>query len=586
MTQTPTTDFTILANTADSWDVQFRISKTVMLDKESLLNHLRGIKHDIAIEFDTSETRMVFDGILHKEESNEFVDVVVRIKQIDVEKGDPVIHFKEGIALNGVRYPKMRALMDLYCLDAQEQMLTLKRIHKAINEAQLDWKLVQQDTVLGKLKDVLNSYAAIKNVQIAAGHFAEIGKDADIEFLIPVSADLDKLEEYFSSKRVVKGDVLCRLTPAQYGKQRGVNVVGEIIEPPKGLDIELDAGFGVRLSSDGTEAIADEDGIAIVTREMHEVKTPFGAKAFPNKVALRVNPVLKVEGNDVLDIETSKTVEIVGNLRMGSRVLTCCGIHVNGDIEKGTLLAGHDIVINGEVSDSTISSDTSLIVQGIISNSDLKAKGKLIIDGEVKDSSISGDAVQAGTVSNTTIIAQSKVTIDRTEAEDDQAYSKIYVGMNEFYEQRIRENEKFLQMAQDKLARIEMVVGKENMAQITTALIQNRLMKILSHNQRTSNLGQKRQAAAFRKLLESIPAMQEMMQWKEAENMLMRTRLQSSKDSESNRVIIKERIGSRTMISVNGVEAEVSPWDGPIQFYVDDDKYLQMEQGDVSDDNE
>ncbi|RQV97801.1 DUF342 domain-containing protein [bacterium] len=565
MTNTHTTDFKIVSTSLDGWDVQFRIDKAELLDQESLLYHLRGIKRDLAEQFGERDTCMVFDGILNKEETDESVDVVVRIKQCSIEKGDPRIYYKDGIAQDGTRFPKMRALMDIFYLDSSENPIRMSRILRAIREANLDPDLIQLEAVTAKLKEVRELQAAVKEIEIALGRFSDVGKDAEVEFLFKTCIDLENIDAYYSSRRVRVGDVLCHLIPATFGRNKGINVVGEVIQPRKGLDIELEAGSGVVLSSEGTEAIANEDGMVVVTRDMQLLKTPHGSKEFPQKVKLNVNSVLKVEGDQLLDIETNKTVEVLGNLRMGSRILTNCEIHVNGDIENGTLVAGADVVVQGQIRDCTISSDTNVILQGIISNSDLKAKHQLAVKGMVKDSSLAGDQVTADSISNSTVVAKREAVLEKIDADQDDAASKIYVGMSEFYQQRIRENERFLQMASEKLKRIELIVGKDIMAEVTSTNVQNMLLRILVRNQVGRGLKSKQQAAVFRKLLESVPAMRDMMEWKREENDNLQRRLKAEKDGDFNRVVIKERIGSRIVVSINGIETEIPPWDGPVE---------------------
>ena len=579
MTEIQKIEFKIVSQTFDSWNVQFRIDVTELLDQALLLHHLRRIKHELAAESKIPETHMVFDGILKKERTEEYVDVVVRIKRHSFEKGDPNIHFKEGIAQDGTHYSKMCALMDLYYLDAFEKPIMLDRIERAIREANLALELIHQDIITAKLKEVLDTQTPNKDIEIAVGRFSDLGEDAEVEFYFQAVAEYGKTDEYYSSRRVRVGDILCRLTPATIGENKGMNVVGEEIAPRKGLDIELEAESGVTLSFDGTEAIAKDEGVVVISRLMRRVKTIHGAKEIPKKVKFRVNPVLKVEGDRVLDIETSKTVEVIGNLSMGSKILTNCEIYINGDVESGSLIAGTDVIVEGEIRGSSVSSDTNVIVQGSVSDSDLKAKEQLIVKGHAKNSLLSGDEVIAGSISSSKVIAKTKAILDKIDADEDQVISTISVGMTDFFEQRIEENKKFIQRATEKLARIELVVGEDIMEHVTLTNVQNNLLKLLVKNKVARGLESKRQAATLRKLLESIPAMREMVDQKEEENITLQKRFETEKGEDNNVVVIKERIGSRTVVSVNGIEAEIPPVDGPVQICLDRKDNLIVNQG-------
>lgn len=557
--------------------MRFRIDKAELLDQESLLHHLRGIKRSLAEQFGDPDGCMVFEGILNKEATDVFVDVVVRIKKCTHEKGDPQIHFKEGVAQDGTRHAKMRALLDLYYLDADETPVRMEKILRAISQANLEPDLVHLDTVAQKLHEVRDLKSAIKEIEIAVGRFSDVGKDAEIEFLFEACTDISKLNAYFSSRKVKKGDTLCRVKPPTYGQHQGKNVIGQAIPPREGQGIELEAGAGVMLTGNKTEAIAKEDGIVVVAREMRQYKTSYGAKELPSKVTLKVNPVLQVDGDQLLDIETNKSVEVIGNLRMGSRILTNCGVHITGDVENGTLVAGDDIVIDGNMRDSTISSDTNVVLRGIIADCDLNAKELLMVEGDVKHSKLSGANVTAGAVSNSEIVAARNVTLQSVAQGNDEQPMKILTGMHEFYKQRILENERFLLLAKEKLDRIEQIIGKDIMTQITSTNLQNMLLKILVRNQVGRDLKSKRQAAVFRKLLESIPAIREMMAWKMEENENLRERLRHTEGDESSRVVIKEKVGSPTIVSIHGVETEIPVWDGPVEIFPDGPDDVRVE---------
>ena len=573
-------EFKVISQTFDSWNIQFRIDVTELLDQETLLYHLRGIKHQLAQKSGAPESHMVFDGILRKVRTEEYVEVVVRIKRKTFEKGDPHVQLKDGIAQDGTHYANMRALLDLFYLDSFEKPIMLDRVERAIRDAKIASGLVNLPVVTQKLKDVIEHQSAIKNIEIAVGRFSDLGRDAEVEFFFQALAERGKTDEYYSSRRVRTGDILCRLIPATIGDKAGYNVLGEEILPRKGLDIELEAETGVVLSFDGTEAISDEDGVVVICREMRRIKTISGAKEIPKKIKLKVNSVLKVEGNQVLFLETSKTVEVLGNLCMGSRILSNCDVYITGNVEEGVLIeSGADVIVEGAVTGASITSDANVITQGDVTNSVLAAKDQLIIKGKVKNSSLIADEVTAGAINNTKVVARTKAVFDQIDADEDNVLSTICVGMSDFFRQRIHHNEEFLRRAKENLARIEIVVGEDIMEFVNANNIQNMLLKVLARNKVGQDTESKRNASVYRKLLESIPPMREMVRQKEQENLNLMKKLEEEGEAESNMVVVKERMSARTTVSINGIEAEIPQVNGPAEIRSDNQENLIVKRG-------
>lgn len=570
MPATQKVEFRIVSQAFDSWNVQFRIDVAELLDQESLLTHLRSIKSELGEKFTVPENHMIFDGILRKVRTDEYVDVVVRIKQRAFEKGNPEVNFQDGVAEDGTSFSKMKALLNIYYLDAFDKPIMLDRVSSAIRDASVAEHIVDKSLVSAKLQEVLEKQKPVKDIQIAQGVFSDIGNDASVEFFFQAMAEPGKTDEYFSSRRVKPGDILCKLTPATYGEKSGHNVIGEELPPRKGFDIELEADTGVALSFDGNEAVAEDDGVVVITRDMERVKTINGAKEFPRKIHVKVNPVLRVEGDRVLDVEASKTVEVIGNLCMGSKILTDCEVYVTGDIEAGsTIEAGSDVIVEGNIDGATVNSDTNVIAQSDVKNASLSAKEQLIIKGRVKNSELQGDEITANEVSGSKVVARTKATFEKIDADEDNVLSTICVGMTDFFEQRIQDNEQFIQKARENLARIEIVIGEDIMEQVNMGNVQNMLLKVLARNRIGLDHESKKQAAIYRKLIESVPPTKAMLKQKEFENQELRKKLRDKESEGDNIVVIKEQMKSRTVVSIDGVEAEVPPVNGPAEIQSD-----------------
>ncbi|MDD5087845.1 MAG: hypothetical protein PHI18_03480, partial [bacterium] len=147
----------------DSWNVEFRLDVAELLDQQTLLHHLREIKRGIARLHSLPENSLIFDGILHKERSESYVDVVVRIRKQHYEKGAPLVHFKEGIGEDETRYSHMTALLDIFYLDEFERPVTHDRLLQAIRLARVRMDLVDDAMLLRKLEDVMTQQGTIRN---------------------------------------------------------------------------------------------------------------------------------------------------------------------------------------------------------------------------------------------------------------------------------------------------------------------------------------------------------------------------------------------------------------------------------------
>ncbi|MBU0690260.1 FapA family protein [bacterium] len=558
MTDSVHTDFQVVSQAFGSWNVRFRIEAAELLNQEALLMHLRRIKNGLAQQFAVDESHLIFNGILRKDRSEEFVDVIVRITRQAAKKGNPKIHFRDAVAPEGTRYANMTALLDLFYLDQFEKPIMLDRVLSTLNNSKVSSDLIDWDIVHRKLKEVIEAKIPIKDIIFALGIFPSVGEDARVEFYFPAVVEPGNADTYYSSRRVSKGDILCRIQPAIAGSQFGKNVFGEELPARKGIDIKLIPQSGCVLSLDGYEAIADLEGVVVISRKMRTVKTLQGVKEIPHTINVKVNPVQKIDGNCVVDIASSGAVEVIGNLCMGSKILTDSEVYITGNVEANTTInASDDVTVTGQIDDSNIHSERNVIAQRDVSNSKLVARDQLIIKGTAKHSHLQGKTVTADTVIGGKVLAQKQATFARIGADETQILSTICVGMNDYFAERIRENEAFIAKACANLAQIETVFGSEIMKKVNDGNIQVVLMNLLSKFRLGQDRKSREQAAIYRKLLESIVPTRLLMKQKENENKKLRSRLQEQTPTEEGMVVITERMSAGTVVDINGIRAEM-----------------------------
>ncbi len=425
--------------------------------------------------------------------------------------------------------------------------------------------LLDQDIIRANVVNVVEHHIPIKGIRIAAGVFPDAGRDAELEFYFQAVAETEATGDFYSSRRVNRGDPLCRKQPSAPGKKAGRNLLGEILPSRPGLDIDLKAGSGAVLSVDGLECAAEIDGVAVIQRTLRRVKTVHGVKEMPESILAKVNPVLKVEGNRVLDVASNQTVEVVGNLLTGSRILTDCEVFVSGDVETDVQIdAGDNVTVDGRINGAAIRSDGNIVAQQDVSGAQILARDQVIVAGGVRGCKVSGDTITAKTASGSNLLARRKIVLDRVDADEDNILSTITVGMQDYFQQRAAENERFLLRARENLIRIETLLGKEIIGLFPSHSVQTVLMRFMARNRHGQDLRCRKQIEVYRKLIESIVPTQSMIVQKARESEELRMRIQMKEAGEGSLIIIRERVTTRAVMAVDGAAAEVQPGDTPV----------------------
>lgn len=546
-----------------------RLNIMDLLDQEQLLHHLRRVKKRLARQNMLTEHNMLFDGIEQKTRTDDYVDVIVRIKKVEYEKGSPLIYVEDRSGSDGSLIPNMAAYLDVFFIDETSRPISMERIMKAVQAVRLEPEMLDQENIRRNIAEVHETRLPRKHIPIASGLAPEIGRNAEIEFFFPAVAEVGNAGNYYSSRRVKKGDLLCRKIPPEKGGKPGRNVLGDLIPPRAGLDVELKSRAGTVASFDDTEVSADVDGVVVAERTMMRVKTGPMTREIPQSIAVKVNSVLQIDGNKIIDITTNKTVEVVGNLPSGSRISTSSEVYVAGDVESGAVIEASDgVTVDGGVNGANIVSDTGVVVRRDVTGSSVKARGDLIIGGAVRKSTLVGDHIHADSVAGTHIVAQNGVTVNRVGMDENGILSKICVGMSDFYDQRMHENQGFIEKAKANLARIEMLLGPDIMAQIGLDNTQAVLMKFLARS-RKQDSEVRHQIDVYRKLIETVEPTRIMMSQKLAENRRMNRQMREAAASDLNVIIVREKIESRTIVSLDGTEQTIQPLDGPVELNKD-----------------
>jgi uncharacterized protein len=185
-------------------------------------------------------------------------------------------------------------------------------------------------------------------VVVAEGTRARDGKDASISYLFkrPDKGGVALKEkegrvdfkDVSTIENVVAGQLLARKTPAEEG-QPGQTVTGKTIPARSGKDCELVTGKNVKLSEDGTSAVAEINGQALLLAGK-----------------INVEPIYTVGGD--VNLRTGNvlflgTVIIKGNVEDGFSVKAAGNIEIFGSVGKCLLDAEGDIIVHQGIAAKT-----------------------------------------------------------------------------------------------------------------------------------------------------------------------------------------------------------------------------------------
>lgn len=175
---------------------------------------------------------------------------------------------------------------------------------------------------------------------IARGKAVKEGKNADIEYLFNTdrrirpkhnedgSVDFHQLNNI---NHIKEGDKLAILHMAQEG-EKGINIMGEEINPKPVKEIKLKYGKNIKLSDDGLSIISEVNGHAVLE----------GDRVF-------VSDCYDVPGdvdNSTGDIEYEGNVIVHGNVRTGFKIKATGDIEVFGSVEGAELISGGQVILH------------------------------------------------------------------------------------------------------------------------------------------------------------------------------------------------------------------------------------------------
>lgn len=225
-------------------------------------------------------------------------------------------------------------------------------------------KLVELDVIHGINYNEIHSACDSKEngiYEIAKGSEPQLGKNGWLEYNIDLNRALSEPKErpdgsidYREIKHipsVEKGQIICVVNPPIPGKP-GVTITGQTIPPKSSYDLVIRNGKGVDLIKDGTQLVATDSGCPQIEQRGILVKCSILPKLFhPHDVDLS-------SGN----IHFIGNVEVAGSVNEKMKVEAAGDVHIQGNVNMASILAGNSIIINRNIIGSELTAGMSNMI--------------------------------------------------------------------------------------------------------------------------------------------------------------------------------------------------------------------------------
>ena len=279
--------------------------------------------------------------------------MTAKISKSSPEIGDPVLRFLSGRSSYGIEYDDMSLYLDLYPLKASGEKTRLKDVQDLLEKASTPLDRLNLKAVDDAMEIVERDLVSVKNIQLAQGRFPNPSFDAQVNFQFDLKEF--RVNHFVSTRKVLKDEVICKKAKPIKGAIPGYTVRGKELPPPEPKDIELVNGENCYLSEDGSEIIAAADGI------VHIKESNSWDANILSRVSVSVSSIQMIESAEKLDITSDKNLEINGNIKSGSKIISRGDVFVNGDIEKQTsIISSGNINVDGSVEGANLADSRKL----------------------------------------------------------------------------------------------------------------------------------------------------------------------------------------------------------------------------------
>ncbi|TKJ42192.1 hypothetical protein CEE37_00505 [candidate division LCP-89 bacterium B3_LCP] len=555
-------DIEITAEKENLWSVQIAFPSLSVTEKE-MLARTRDAKRIIARNFNVPLELLELREVIDKAPRPEGLSIHISIGRIEMGRGKPRVRLIPLGTASGSVFPDMIAELDFYYLDESDTPITMDRLRTELVNKGVSLEMCNYSVMQRTIETVHERKSLVTKLEVARGSLPEEGRDASLIYSFCTdSGGLGVLEGLRALKKVREKNVLCEKAPARNGTVAGRNVSGENIPALQGMDFQLVAGSGVKLSDDGNTLSALRTGLAILNRTVEEVDTPGGKRTVTTSIEVSVKQLVKMNAEEIGDLVLDDSVDINGTLKEGKTVSTPGEVIVNGDVEEGVILhAGADITIHGQIKGGEITSECSVFSKSDAQNSTITAASDVNIKGDVVNSAISGRKVKMGDVSGSNIEVGYKVCFNRISDDEGGQKTEICVGRDSFYNKKLEANQEYIDNMSANLQHIGELFGEDVTARFNPSNIRTLLFDHLKRLRRRGLVNMNNELVkSFKKLLEAIKPIKNSI----VNRAEVIDNLQKEASAESlNRPVIVARMGVKDPfeININGKKTTIEATD-------------------------
>ncbi len=536
-----------------TWLVEIALPKADMTDL-TLSAILKTAKRKISQNCGVPYGMLSYEKLIKKDLESDSPYISAVFARKDPERGITTVRFEKGVSKDGREYDDIELYLDLYPLDMCGEPTSVAGIKELLRSKLVALELVDEDILERAFNRLQSEPRAIKNLLVARGKLPFPGEDASVKFL----CELKKLSvsESIGIIKTKAKTVVCRKKHMKPSKD-GLTVRGTILTPPQPWDILVETGDFVGISPGGSDYFTYIDGLVNVKTE-----DVIGPK-YKSKITISVEPLEVVDGSAPVKISTDKTVEITGGLKAGSQVVSEGNVFIKGNIENGTTVTtGLDIIVTGNVNESSLSSDRDIERIKDVKSSRLSAKGRLEVLGKVSNSELSGREVLINEVCGSTIVAGSKLEINRITSDAEGNPTVIKAGTTTHKKTLVGENQKYIDFARINLKKFIELFGDSVVSSVNPSNVSK---MILEH---TKNLRKKgsysltdEKADALRRIMLSISPMRNLMVDRVNANKKIKKEIRTGTPGDSV-VIVKNPVDDSIQVFMEDLEQEITSADG------------------------
>jgi uncharacterized protein (DUF342 family) len=571
-------DVRIISHTFDDWEVELYIPFD-QVSEEKLPEKLKHIKELISEKYDLPVYSLQYQSLIQKDVTDYGVFTLLRMKRVALDRSKPKLTFHSAMSPSGFLYSDMVCTVDLFLLDEFEHELTDDRVWSLLEMEGVKSEFVDRKAISQAIAKVKEESRPFLGSKIAQGKFPDTGLDAEVEFYFHAQPSLGNLDEYVSSRKVNKDDLLCSKILPQKGKYSGMSLHGKEIPPRQGLDLKLIGGKNTRVSLDGAKIFSEIYGLAVIRREERSFMTPRGEKIVPSAITVRVDPILVIDaGEEAVEITTNDSVEVRGALKMGSRIISSGEVHIEGDVGEDSIIhATDDVVLEGQVKQGDVTSDRNIIARNGICGGKVSAGGNVVVAGVSNNATIVGKQVFIDKISGGKIIAGKSLTTNELGADEKGLSATICIATRDFLKNKIDENDDFLQSAKSNLEKMRAFFGEQIVEEVFSRNVQQMFLKFLSNLRREGKIYlSQNMLSNYKKLLTSVEPLKQLIREKGIENIAMSRQIRQSA-KEKKLVIVREKVSARTKVVIDDTARIIEPQTGPLELSESDLKKLKEE---------